>query len=295
MKKISLSFLIVVTIFSCNSKDDKKDYNFNPYCENPEGAMLLTHDALERSYFVFAPDNLSGTPLPVIFNFHGYGGTIENYVESADLRELVTTKNSIVVYPQGSCLEGVPHWNAALPGADNKSTTDDLGFVEALIDQLAQDYLIDQDRIYACGFSNGGMMAYALACYHSDLVAAVGSISGVMLDTSGSCTPNRAVPVIKLHGTNDPILPFNGDNNWNSAQSAIDFWVTNNQTNTTPQLSTYYNIERALYAEGSNGTSVDFYKILNGEHEWFNLNVENQDTANLLWNFFDLYDRNGLR
>jgi poly(3-hydroxybutyrate) depolymerase len=71
--------------------------------------------------------------------------------------------------------------------------------------------------------------------------------------------------------------------------------VTNNQTNTTPQLSTYNNIERALYAEGSNGTSVDFYKILNGEHEWFNLNVENQDTANLLWNFFDLYDRNGLR
>ena len=148
---------------------------------------------------------------------------------------------------------------------DNKSTADDLGFVEALINQLNIDYLIDQDRIYTCGFSNGGMMKHALACY-SDLIAAIGSISGVMLDTSGSCTPNRAVPVIKLHGTADPVLPFNGDVNWNSAQSAIDFWVTNNQTNTTPEESTYNTIERYHYTEGNNGTAVDFYKIINGEH-----------------------------
>ena len=293
--KRAIFFLLIVASLSCTSNDDKKDYNNNAYCENPEGASIIVHDELKRSYYVFAPNNLSGIPLPVIFNFHGYGGTIDDYVEEADLRELVNSKNCIVVYPQGSCLEGVPHWNAALPGADNKSTADDLGFVEALIDQLDQDYLIDQDRIYACGYSNGGMMAYALACYRSDLVAAIGSISGVILDTSGSCTPNRAVPVIKLHGTDDPVLPFNGDANWNSAQSAIDFWVTNNQTNTTPQISTYNTIERYYYGEGTNGTSVDFYKIINGEHFWFNVNIDGQNTANLLWNFFDLYDRNGLR
>lgn len=294
MKK-AIFFLFIVVTLGCNSKDNNKDNYTNPYCENLEGTKLLIYDDLERSYFVFAPDNLSGTPLPVILNFHGYGGTIDDYVEEADLRELVNAKNIIVVYPQGSCLEGVPHWNAALPGPDNKSTADDLGFVEALINQLNIDYLIDQDRIYACGFSNGGMMAYALACYRSDLIAAIGSISGVMLDTSGSCTPNRAVPVIKLHGTADPVLPFNGDVNWNSAQSAIDFWVTNNQTNTTPEESTYNNIERYHYTEGNNGTAVDFYKIINGEHFWFNLEVEGQNTANILWQFFDLYDLNGLR
>ena len=163
----------------------------------------------------------------MIINFHGYGGTIDDYIQEADLRPLVNTKNVIVVYPQGSCLDGVPHWNAALPGPDNKSTTDDLGFVEALIGQLSEDYHIDLDRVYACGYSNGGMMAYALACYNSNLIAAIGSMSGVMLDTSESCVPNKAISLIKIHGTDDGIIPYFGDNDWNAAKRSFNFlsWI----------------------------------------------------------------------
>ena len=114
MKK-AIFFLFIVVTLGCNSKDNNKDNYTNPYCENLEGAKLLIHDDLERSYFVFAPDNLSWTPLPVILNFHGYGGTIDDYVEEADLSELVNSKNIILVYPQGSCLEGVPHGTQPYP------------------------------------------------------------------------------------------------------------------------------------------------------------------------------------
>ncbi|MDG0973170.1 MAG: hypothetical protein P8O07_03345, partial [Crocinitomicaceae bacterium] len=65
-------------------------------------------------------------------------------------------------------------------------------------------------RIYAVGYSNGGMMAYGLANYRSDLIAAVASVSGVMLD----CTrpTSHPMPIVHLHGTSDGVLPYNGGN-----------------------------------------------------------------------------------
>lgn len=293
MKKITLFAVIALINFSCNTSDVK--YYNQAYCDTPDDAFKLIHDDLERSYYVYEPDNTTAAPLPVIINFHGYGGTINDYVLEADLRPLVNTKNVIVVYPQGSCLEGVPHWNATLPGPGNKSTTDDLGFVEALIGQLSEDYNIDLDRIYACGYSNGGMMAYALACYKSNLIAAIGSMSGVMLDTSESCVPNKALSLIKIHGTEDAILPYFGDNNWNAVNDALNFWVNNNNTNSDPELNTIGNIARYQYLNGTDGTRVAHYKIFEGEHYWIDFEFDGDDTATLLWNFFDLYDRNGLR
>lgn len=293
MKNISLFTIIALINFSCNTADVK--YYNQAYCDTPDDAFKLIHNDLERSYYVYEPDNPTTAPLPVIINFHGYGGTIDDYIQEADLRPLVNTKNVIVVYPQGSCLDGVPHWNAALPGPDNKSTTDDLGFVEALIGQLSEDYHIDLDRVYACGYSNGGMMAYALACYNSNLIAAIGSMSGVMLDTSESCVPNKAISLIKIHGTDDGIIPYFGDNDWNAVNDALNFWVNNNNTNSAPELNTIGNIARYQYLNGTDGTRVSHYKIFEGEHYWIDFEFDGDDTATLLWNFFDLYDRNGLR
>ena len=57
---------------------------------------------------------------------------------------------------QGTLLGGSPHWNNALPGPDNKSNAEDIGFVSALLGYLDSAYIIDRERIYACGYSNGG-------------------------------------------------------------------------------------------------------------------------------------------
>ena len=59
------------------------------------------------------------------------------------MRSLADSEDFILVYPQGSDLGGSPHWNAALNGGDNKSNTDDLGFVEAIINKLSSEKLID--------------------------------------------------------------------------------------------------------------------------------------------------------
>ncbi len=56
-----------------------------------------------------------------------------------------------------------------------------LALLKPIINKVSSQYNIDVERIYAAGYSNGGMMAYGLANYRSDLIAAVASVSGAML------------------------------------------------------------------------------------------------------------------
>jgi polyhydroxybutyrate depolymerase len=68
-----------------------------------------------------------------------------------------------------------------------------------VITEISSLYKLDMQRIYVVGYSNGGMMAYGLANYKSDLVAAVASVSGAMLNCTRSTS--HPMPVIHLHGT----------------------------------------------------------------------------------------------
>lgn len=138
-------------------------------------------------------------------------------------------------------------------------------------------------------------MSYALACYQSERIAAIGSISGSMVDQTSSCVPSHPMPVIKLHGTSDDVLPYNGGSDYTSVQSTIDYWVNFNNTSTTAVLETEGNIERYVYANGDSSVSVEHYKYIGGGHVWFNNTYQGANASQLVWDFFSQYDVNGLR
>ena len=96
------------------------------------------------------------------------------------------------------------HWNSG--SGFSKSETDDLGFVETLLDQLGETRNIDTDRVYAIGMSNGGMMSYLLACRLSQRIAAIASVTGSMTVDSENCIANRPVPVMQIHGVEDDVV-----------------------------------------------------------------------------------------
>jgi polyhydroxybutyrate depolymerase len=212
------------------------------------------------------------------------------------MRSLADSKNFILIYPQGSELDGYSHWNAAINGGDNKSSVDDLGFIEALINFLSIEY-VDSKRVYAFGYSNGGMMSYALACYKSNVIAAIGSVSGSMLQNE-ECTPSHSVPLINFHGTSDSVISYDGEGDYNSIESTLNFWTNFNKTNTSPTFKSINDsgktIEYYSYKNESNQIAVDHYKIINGEHVWFDINFEENNTNELIWNFVSKYDINGL-
>ncbi|MDG1822117.1 MAG: PHB depolymerase family esterase [Flavobacteriaceae bacterium] len=247
-----------------------------------------------REYLIHIPDSYDSTKsVPIVLNFHGFGGSVSEFINDADMRSLAESDTFILIYPQGSNLNGFSHWNACPIGGDNKSDADDFGFVESMITEISSQYNVDMERIYAAGYSNGGMMAYGLANYKSDLIAAVASVSGAMLDCTGSTS--HPMPVVHLHGTSDGVLPYNGSSDWSSVQSTLDYWINFNNTVLTPTVTSDSNIEHYVYDLGDSLVSVEHYKYIGGDHVWFSATFQGQNTSELVWNFVSRYDINGLR
>ncbi len=292
MTKQSFFLLLSLSIlfFACKNTDSS-----DALTNSNQVMQTLEHDGVTREYIVYVPDSYDpGSKVPLLFNFHGFGGDAKEFMQYADMRATSESGNFILVYPQGTLINGFSHWNAALNSPDNKSNADDLGFMEALISKLSSDYMIDPERIYACGYSNGGMFSYALACYHSDLIAAVGAVSGTMLDLD--CTPSHPMPVIILHGTSDDVLPYNGSDDYNSVEAILNFWNDFNNTGTSPVENSVDDngttIEHYRYTHKNNEVSVEHYKIIGGDHLWFDLNYQGSNTGELIWNFVSGYTIN---
>ena len=118
-------------------------------------------DGETREYLIYIPNSYDTIKsVPLLLNFHGFGGSANEFMNDADMRSLAASYSFILVYPQGSSLDGFSHWNACPIGGDNKSDADDFGFVEAIINKVSSQYNIDVERIYSAGYSN------ALMCEH---------------------------------------------------------------------------------------------------------------------------------
>lgn len=261
----------------------------------------ITYQGLDRDFIVYVPESYSHeSSSSVVFVYHGFGGSNDQIMYYSDFNTISERENFIIVYPQGSNFWGYPHWNVG--GWTNSSTTDDISLTEFLIELISQEYNINQEKIYATGMSNGGFFSFLLACQSSEKFAAVASVTGSMtIETFNNCNPQREVPVLQLHGTQDPIVQYYGNSSIGSIgiSEAISYWRTNNYCSNDPIVSQLNDsnpndnfwVEKILYDDGYNGSVVEHYKIYGGEHVWFN----NQDinSSELIWEFFSKYDLNG--
>ncbi|MXY80830.1 MAG: hypothetical protein F4Y91_01815, partial [Gemmatimonadetes bacterium] len=302
MKRLFIvTFISLSSLFSCSENDDMPLDTPNT---NTTGlfAQTLSHDGVTREYIIYVPDSYDGTSaVPLMLNFHGYGGIADQYLKYADMRPLADMENFILVYPQGTLLDGDPHWNAGLESDKNKSDADDFGFVETLINEISSNYNIDLARVYSCGYSNGSFFTYALACYHSDKIAAIGSVAGTMMEeTYDNCNPSHPTAMINIHGTADKSVPYGGEfEGLSSIDEVLAYWVSFNNTSTTPIVNSMDDrgttIEHHSYTDGDNNTAVEHYKIIDGGHVWFDISYDGSNTSSLIWDFVSRYDIGGLR
>ena len=288
----------MISVFFIGGCVNSENKNYSKSDDSTSNFQTIIHEGVNREYVLHVPDSYDGSfSVPVVLNFHGFSGDAYQYMNEADMRILSESENFILIYPQGLDLDGEPHWNACPNGGDNKSDVDDFGFIETLIEKISSNYNIDLERIYAVGYSNGGMMAYGLANHKSELIAAVASVSGAMLDCTGPTS--HPMPVIHLHGTNDFDLPYNGNNYYNSVQNTLDYWINFNNTNKEPIVnfdnSGEIEIEHYVYDNGNNSVSVEHYKYIGGYHIWFMSTFQGQNTSELVWDFLSRYDINGER
>ena len=268
----------------------------------------ITHDGIERDYILYVPEIYDGsTAVPLVLNFHGFGSSASQQMFYGDFRDIADTEGFLLVHPEGTTFIGNQFWNVGFPGIS--STIDDVGFTEALIDELATLYTIDLDRVYATGMSNGGFMSFLLACQLSEKIAAVASVTGSMTqDTFDDCNAQLPTPVLQIHGTEDDVVLYNENNLSLPIPDVISYWVDHNNCETTPTTTTLPDvdvsdgstIEHSVYEDGDNGITTEHMKVIGGGHTWpgsvLNTAGTNQDidASMEIWLFFSRYDINGL-
>lgn len=162
----------------------------------------VTVDGVDREYVVFGADR-AADPAPVVFVFHGGGGSALRIAGRTEFHKRAQRDGAITVYPDKSG----SRWN------DGRETTadtgDDLAFVEAMISDLHQRHGVDRQRLYAMGVSNGGIFMQRLGCARGGMFRALSSIAANMAGPLASdCAPARPVSFLMINGTADSAVPW---------------------------------------------------------------------------------------
>ena len=268
---------------------------------------------VERSINVFIPPGYDpdGEPVPLLIAMHGAGGTGQGLASFVGFNELATEEGFIVVYPDG--FNGA--WNDARPDA-RLLRIDDVRFISLTIDFLTERLRIDPDRVYATGYSMGGMMAFRLGCQLRDKIAAVASVASTFpayqLD---SCLFAQPVPVLVIQGTEDDVIPVEGyrDQYGNrmmmSADETMRYWSQTNGCQTGVRLQFLPDadpedgtrIRRESYDGCANDAGAELLLVRGGGHTWpghplatsFELGPTSMDidASAEVWRFFEAHTR----
>ena len=259
----------------------------------------ITSSGMRRSFTVHVPKSYDGSrPVPLVLAFHGLGmnGVA---MEGLTLMDITAERNGfIVVYPDGVG----SRWNDG--SARGSNGMDDVGFVSDLLNHLQRAYKIDPRHIHACGISNGGYFTQRLGCEMSDRIASIGVISAtVTAPVCASCHPRRSMPVVLFLGTEDPLVPREGESKElgklgealgipgvagaalssgmakvggiYSANDTAEFWAKINNCGSHPREERMPDrstrdgctVTKETYG-GSGGSEVAVYTIHGGGHNW---------------------------
>lgn len=262
-----------------------------PAVENGQLAV----DGTLRTYRVFVPPTLDRSqPAPLVLVLHGGANTAQDAVQITGFDKQASIGEFIVAYPEGTRTE----WNAGrCCGSAPSRNPDDVGFLTQLLDRLQSDYPIDPARVFVTGVSNGAMMAYRFACEQADRVSAVASVAGaVRVD---ACQPSRPVSVLEIHGTEDPLLPYEGGApdaveaagaSYPSTRAMMQRWTEIDGCPPPLRPAIAGPVTTDTWEGCANGTTVKLITVQGGGHLWFapGLGPANGalDATSTIWRFF---------
>lgn len=279
----------------------------------------LRFDGIERFYEIHVPPDYDITqPAPVVLNFHGGGGYPAGARYQSGMDSVADKNGFIVVYPAGTGKlfnDRLLTWNDGRLDKDGKPyTADDVGFVAALLDDLAVFFNVDTMRIYATGISNGAQFSYTLANKLSDRIAAIAPIAGHRTVDQYFPPPSRPISVMQFSGLEDKLAPYYGGAlperagpvvtghlpTMKSVETVIQSWITHNGCATEPiETKRIGKAVMTRYGQGKDNTEVILWALEDGGHTWpggkmfpseikaglgyLNTNIS---ASELMWEFF---------
>jgi polyhydroxybutyrate depolymerase len=274
-----------------------------------DGRFKLQHGGRERSYVVRVPSSLRAKPsqpVALVVVLHGGGGNAENSENMTQFTSAGERHGFIVVYPDGT--GGVAGrlltWNGKHCCASAmRNDVDDVGFIDAMLDDLATRYPIDADRVYVSGMSNGAIMSHRVGAELSDRIAAIAPVVGAVFGDEK--LPTSPVSAFIVNGALDKSVPPAGGTSggradeWDgtpmlpSTEQAA-FWARSNGCDNAPVVTETSNAKQWRHT-CSPGVDVVLTVVTDNGHAWPGGNPGSRlgDTPNRsfdvteeMWTFF---------
>jgi len=253
--------------------------------------IALTSGGEQREYLLYVPEQYDGSPLPLVFSFHGSGGVPRDQINTSEFDTLADQHGFFVAYPAGAFTNSVSErsWNANV-----EEGVDDVQFTRDMITDIAARVNVDRSRIYTSGFSGGARMSSRLACELSDVLAAAAPVAGLQYPIG--CIPERAIPLISFHAEDDSInhydLTEGGRPYWRmGVETALDEWRQVNDCSLKNAASEISDVVTSYtWSDCSDDAEIVFYHADTGGHTWPGSSYpgSNMDisASELIWDFF---------
>lgn len=274
----------------------------------------LKQAGLDRYYIVHVPKIYdSKKSHPLLIALHGGGGSMQIQANDEYYKQISKSEKEgyVVAFPNGFSKfrsGDFATWNAGNCCGDARDKkVDDVAFIKQVIQNLKNQLNIDSKRIFADGMSNGGMMAYRLACELTDQITAIASVAGT--DNTQECKPTRPISILHIHAKDDDHVLFDGGRGPKAADAAkvTDFtsvkatmtkWAKLNSCKEAP--SKVFETDGAIceaYSGCNAGVKVQLCVTSNGGHSWpggvkprgNQVSSKAIDANAMIWSFFNDY------
>jgi polyhydroxybutyrate depolymerase len=279
-------------------------------------------EGLERRYAVHVPRRWDRrSPLPLVMIFHGGGGTAAHMMRMTSWRDKADECGFLAVFPEGMSLDpskpahfttNPQFWNDGT-GREHvgRRNINDVGFVEACLDDLAARFPVDRRQVCATGFSNGAFMVSRLGMELPHRLAAIATVAGIYLHRTG--TPSPCVSVLCIAGTEDPLSPLTGGEvvwPWGGKETqpgvldSVRRWAKMAGCDTLPAIVEAQDGIRAIsYGPDKGRAEVLLYTVEGMGHTWpgartrlpeqiFGKSTQKIHACDLIWDFFQHHKRN---
>ena len=229
---------------------------------------------VQREYLVRTPSQQDGD-VPVLYFLHGLGDNITRLDNEFHFQQIADQIGWAIVVPQALNEGYGTMWNAGLTA----STTNDSGFLMALLDSLVEPYHINLDSVFFTGFSMGGFMSHRMAIEHGDRITACAPVSGLITTYMANHTAVAPVRMLHIHGTTDPVVGYDGGSQYFgyqlglSVENILKYWQDANGCTGEPEIDTLPDLKNdgLLFVRYTYdcGTELQHIKVIGGVHNWY--------------------------